>query len=65
VEKLKKYLINLTREAVVSEFGVKESVLDIFLPSSIYKLILVGINRGNSGLRRISSISFFKDLIIL
>ena len=32
---------------LVSEFRVKEPVLDLFLPSSTYRLTLVGIGRGN------------------
>jgi len=50
---------------VVGEFGVKELVLDMFLLSSTYRLILVKIGRGNGGLRQISLISFFRDLTIL
>ena len=33
---------------MVSEFGAKEPVLNIFLPLNIYRLILVEINKGNS-----------------
>jgi hypothetical protein len=33
---------------LVSKFRVKELVLDLFPLSSTYKLILVGIGRGNS-----------------
>ena len=33
---------------LVSKFRVKELVLDMFLLSSTYRLILVGIRRGNS-----------------
>ena len=32
---------------LVSEFEVKEPVLDAFFPPSIYRLIPVGIGRGN------------------
>jgi len=53
---------------LVSKFRVKELVLDIFLLSSTYRLILVGIGRGDSivdgRLRRISLISFLRGLII-
>jgi hypothetical protein len=53
---------------LVSEFRVKELVLDIFLLFSTYRLILVGIGSGDSvadsGLRRISLISFLRDPII-
>ena len=51
---------------LVSKFRVKEPVLNIFLLSSTYRLILVEIGRGDSiadsRLRRISLISFFRDL---
>ena len=58
---------------MVGEFGVEKSILDMFFLFSIYKLILAGIGGGNNmadgiadgGLRRIFSISFFKDLTIL
>ena len=65
IEELGRYLVNLTGETVVGEFRVKELILDMFLLSSTYRLILVGIGRGNSGLQQISSISFFRDLTIL
>ena len=32
---------------LVSEFRVKEPVLDLFLPSSTYRLTLVGISRSD------------------
>ena len=54
--------------ALVSEFRVKEPVLDMSPLSSTYRLILVGTGRGDGvadgGLRRISSISFLRDPII-
>ena len=55
--------------ALVGEFGVEELVLNaLFLPS-VYRLIPVGISRGNSvadgRFWQISLISFFKDLVIL
>jgi len=62
---LKRYLVNLTRRTAVGKFGVEELVLDTFLLSSIYKLIPVRISGGDSGLRRISLISFFRDLTVL
>lgn len=43
-----RYLINLTKRAIVGEFRVNEPVLNIFFLPSIYKLILVGAGRGNS-----------------
>ena len=53
---------------LVGEFGVEEPVLDAFFPPSVYRLILVGIGRGNGVVDgrfwRISLISFFKDLVI-
>jgi len=56
-------LVNFFIRALVSEFRVKELVLDIFFPFSVYRLILVKVSRGNSiangGFRRISLISFF------
>ena len=62
---LRKYLVNLTRGAAVSKFRVKELVLNTFLLSSTFRLIPVRTGRGDGGLRRISSISFFRDLTIL
>ena len=54
--------------ALISKFRVKELVLDISPLSSTYRLILVGIGRGDGvvdgRLRRISLISFLRDLII-
>jgi len=62
-------LVNFFIGALLGEFGVKELVLDAFFLSNIYRLILVGIGRGggivDSGFRRISLISFFRDLINL
>ena len=54
---------------LISKFGVKELVLDaLFLPN-ICRLIPVGIGRGSGKadgrFRRISLISFFRDLINL
>ena len=45
---MKRHLVNLTGGVVVSEFVVKKSVLNMFFPFSIYRLILVGISGGNS-----------------
>jgi hypothetical protein len=39
-------LVSFFIGAIVSEFRVKELVLDIFSPSSTYGLTLVGIGRG-------------------
>jgi len=54
--------------ALIGEFGVKELVLDTSPLSSTYRLTLVETSEGNSiadgGLRRISLISFLRDLII-
>ena len=59
----------MARGVVVSKFRVKEPVLDTFFLPSIYRLILVGANRGNSVANgrfwRIFLISFFRDLINL
>ena len=53
---------------IVSEFRVKELVLDTFPLSSTFRLTLVGIGGGvgvvDSRLQRISLISFLRDLII-
>jgi hypothetical protein len=53
---------------IVGKFGVKELVLDIFSPSSTYRLTLVGTGGGVSvvdgRLQQISLISFLRDLII-
>jgi len=59
--------------ALIGEFRVKELVLDIFFPPSVYRLIPVAVSRGNSRtdgrvdgkFQRISLISFFRDLINL
>ena len=40
-------MVNFFIGVLVSEFGVKEPVLDAFFLSSIYRLILVGISRGD------------------
>ena len=54
--------------AIVSEFRVKELVLDTFPLSSTFRLTLVGTGRGvgivDGGLQRISLISFLRDPII-
>jgi hypothetical protein len=36
-------LVNFFIGALIGEFRVKELVLDVFFPPSIYRLILVGI----------------------
>ena len=60
--------VNFFTGALVSEFRVEEPVLDALFLSSIYRLILVGISRGNGVVDgrfwRISLISFFKDSVI-
>jgi len=48
VGKKKKHSVNLTGKIVIGEFKVKESVLDTFLLFNTYRLILVGIDRGDS-----------------
>ena len=62
-------MVNFLTGVLVGEFGVKEPVLDAFFLPSIYRLIPVGIGRGNGiadgGFWRISLISFFKDSVIL
>ena len=45
---LKRYLVNFFLGALVSKFRVKELVSDMFFLPSIYRLILVGVSRGNS-----------------
>jgi hypothetical protein len=35
------------KETLVSKFRIKEPVLNAFFLPSIYRLILVGVNRGN------------------
>ena len=40
-------MVNFFTGVLVSKFGVKEPVLDAFFPFSVYRLILVGISRGN------------------
>jgi hypothetical protein len=57
---------------MVGEFGVKEPVPDTFPPSGTFRSTPVGTDGGagggigvaDSGLRRISSISFLRDPII-
>jgi hypothetical protein len=60
---LGRHLVNFFIGVIVSEFRVKKPVLDIFSLPSVYRLILVGVSRGNSiadgGFWRISLISFF------
>jgi hypothetical protein len=41
-------LVSFFIEILVSKFRVKELVLDIFPLSGTYRLILVGIGRGDS-----------------
>ena len=48
MEGLGRCSVSLIRGAVVSEFRVKELVLDAFLLSSTYRLTLIGIGMGNS-----------------
>ena len=57
---LKRHLVNLTREAAVGEFRVKELVLDTFLLSSTYRLILVEIGRATVGCNRSLQFLFLK-----
>ena len=40
-------MVNFFIGVLVGEFGVEELVLDAFFLSSIYRLIPVGISRGN------------------
>ncbi len=53
---------------LIGKFRVKELVLDTSSLSGTYRLIPVGTGRGDGivdgGLRRISLISFLRDLII-
>jgi hypothetical protein len=65
-------LVSFFARVIVGEFRVKELVLDMFPPSSTFRLILVGTGRGagrgvsvaDGRLRWISSISFLRDPII-
>jgi len=65
--------VNFFLEALISEFRVKELILDIFFLPSVYRLIPVAAGRGNGGVdsrvdgrfQRISLISFFRNLINL
>jgi hypothetical protein len=65
---LGRHLVSFFVGVMVSEFGVKELVLDTFPLSSTFRLTLVGTGGGVSiadgGLQRISSISFLRDLIV-
>ena len=45
---LGRYSVNFFLRALISEFRVKELVLDTFFPPSVYGLILVA-SRGNGG----------------
>jgi len=45
---LGRYLDNFFLGALTGEFGVKELVLDTFFLSGVYRLMLVGIGRGDS-----------------
>ena len=45
---LGRYLVSFFIGVIVGEFRVKELVLDLFSPSSTYRLILVGTGRGIS-----------------
>ena len=62
-------MVNFFTGVLVNEFRVKELVLDAFFLLSVYRLIPVGIGRGDGivdgGFWQISLISFFKDLVIL
>ena len=40
-------MVNFFIGVLVGKFGVEELVLDAFFPPSIYRLIPVGIGRGN------------------
>ena len=40
-------MVNFFTGVLISEFGVEELVLDAFFPPSIYRLIPVGIGRGD------------------
>ena len=61
-------MVSFFTGVIVSEFGVKEPVLDTFPPSSTFRLTLVGTGGGvsvaDSRLQRISLISFLRDPII-
>jgi len=42
-------LVNFFLGVLISEFRVKELVLDTFFLPSVYRLILVAASRGNGG----------------
>ena len=48
VKGLGRYLVSFFIGILISEFAVKELVLDIFFLLSVYRLIPVGASRGNS-----------------
>ena len=48
MRELGRYLVSFFIEILVSKFRVKELVIDIFPLSITYRLILIGIGRGNS-----------------
>ena len=45
---LGRHLVSFFVIALVSKFRVKEPVLDIFILSSVYGLILVGTDKGDN-----------------
>ena len=61
-------MVSFFTGVIVGEFGVKELVLDMFPPSSTFRLTLVGTGGGvgvaDSRLRWISLISFLRDPIV-
>jgi hypothetical protein len=42
-----RYLVNLVKRVIAGEFRVKEPVLDAFLLSRTYRLILIGAAGGD------------------
>jgi hypothetical protein len=64
----RRYSVSLTKGVVVGEFRVEKLVLDLFFLSSAYRLIPVGAGGRDSvvdsGLQRISLISFLRNPIV-
>ena len=64
-----RHLVYFFVGVLVGKFGVKKSIPDMFLLFGVCRLILVGIDRddgiADGGFWWISSISYFKDLIVL
>ena len=64
-----RYLVNFFAGVLISEFRIKELVLNAFFPPDACGSISIKSgqddNMANSGFLQISSISFFRDLMAL